>query len=113
FAREMREAASSRLRLERELRRALDRGDLHMVYQPVVDVRDRSISGMEALLRWHSEALGAVSPADFIPIAERTGLILPIGRFVMARAIEQLATWRAAGHDVRVSVNLSASQLAD
>jgi diguanylate cyclase (GGDEF)-like protein len=113
FAPEMREAASSRLRLERELRRALDRDELHVVYQPVVDVRDGGISGMEALLRWHSEALGPVSPAEFIPIAERTGLILPIGRFVMARAIEQLAAWRAAGHDIRVSVNLSASQLAD
>jgi diguanylate cyclase len=68
---------------------------------------------MEALLRWRCAALGDISPADFIPIAERTGLILPIGRFVLARAVEQLAEWRAGGHDVRVSVNLSASQLAD
>jgi EAL domain-containing protein (putative c-di-GMP-specific phosphodiesterase class I) len=113
FAARMREAATSRLTLEQHLRRALDRDELHVVYQPVVDVDDRSITGMETLLRWDCEALGAVSPAEFIPIAERNGLILPIGRFVLARAVEQLAAWRAAGYEVRVSVNLSASQLAD
>jgi diguanylate cyclase (GGDEF)-like protein len=113
FAAPMREAATTRLTLERHLRRALERDELHLVYQPVVDVHDGSVAGMEALLRWQCEALGNVSPADFIPIAERTGLILPIGRFVLARAIEQLAEWRAAGHDIRMSVNLSASQLAD
>jgi diguanylate cyclase (GGDEF)-like protein len=113
FEAPMRHAATSRLTLEQHLRRALDRDELHVVYQPVVDVRDSSIVGMEALLRWRCAALGDVSPAEFIPIAERTGLILPIGRFVLARAVEQLAAWRAAGHRVRVSVNLSASQLAD
>jgi diguanylate cyclase (GGDEF)-like protein len=114
FEAPMREAAGSRLTLERHLRRALERDELHLVYQPVVNVADWSVTGMEALLRWECGALGAVSPADFIPIAERTGLILPIGRFVLARAVEQLAAWRAAGHDgMRVSVNLSASQLAD
>jgi diguanylate cyclase (GGDEF)-like protein len=113
FEAEMRQAATSRLTLEQHLRRALDRDELHVVYQPVVDVRDGTIVGMEALLRWRCGDLGDVSPAEFIPIAERTGLILPIGRFVLAQAIEQLAAWRAAGHRVRVSVNLSASQLAD
>ena len=113
FAARMRDAASSRMTLERHLRRALDRGEFHVVYQPVVDIADASIVGMEALLRWHCPDLGPVSPGDFIPIAERTGLILPIGRFVLARAVEQLAVWQAAGHDVRMSVNLSASQLTD
>jgi diguanylate cyclase len=113
FAASMRDAASSRMTLERHLRRALDRDELHVVYQPVVDITDGSITGMEALLRWNCPDLGPVSPAEFIPIAERTGLILPIGRFVLARAVEQLAAWQAAGHDVRMSVNLSASQLAD
>ena len=113
FAASMRDAASSRMTLERHLRRALDRDELHVVYQPVVDITDSSIVGMEALLRWNCADLGPVSPAEFIPIAERTGLILPIGRFVLARAVEQLAAWQAAGHDVRMSVNLSASQLAD
>jgi len=113
FAARMRDAASSRMTLERHLRRALDRDEFHVVYQPVVDIADASIVGMEALLRWHCPDLGPVSPGDFIPIAERTGLILPIGRFVLARAVEQLAVWQAAGHDVRMSVNLSASQLTD
>ena len=114
FAAPMREAASSRLNLERHLRRALERDELHVVYQPVVDVRDSSVTGMEALLRWNCAALGPVSPAEFVPIAERTGLILPIGRFVLARAVEQMAAWHAAGFDgLRVSVNLSANQLAD
>jgi diguanylate cyclase (GGDEF)-like protein len=113
FAARMRDAASSRMTLERHLRRALDRDELHVVYQPVVDIADASIVGMEALLRWECPDLGPVSPADFIPIAERTGLILPIGRFVLARAVEQLAAWQAAGHDVRMSVNLSAGQLTD
>ena len=113
FAARMRDAASSRMTLERHLRRALDRDEFHVVYQPVVDIADASIVGMEALLRWHCADLGPVSPAEFIPIAERTGLILPIGRFVLARAVEQLAAWQAAGHDVRMSVNLSASQLTD
>jgi diguanylate cyclase (GGDEF)-like protein len=114
FASEMREAASTRLTLERHLRRALERDELHVVYQPVVNVHDSRVVGMEALLRWHCEALGPVGPAEFVPIAERTGLILPIGRFVLARAVEQMAAWHAAGFDhLRVSVNLSASQLAD
>jgi diguanylate cyclase (GGDEF)-like protein len=113
FVAPMRDAASSRMTLERHLRRALDRDELHVVYQPVVDITDASIVGMEALLRWQCADLGPVSPAEFIPIAERTGLILPIGRFVLARAVEQLAAWQAAGHDVRMSVNLSAGQLAD
>src|SRR6185312_11500292 len=113
FAARMRDAASSRMTLERHLRRALDRDEFHVVYQPVVDIADASIVGMEALLRWECPDLGPVSPADFIPIAERTGLILPIGRFVLARAVEQLAVWQTAGHDVRMSVNLYASQLTD
>jgi len=113
FAARMRDAASSRMTLERHLRRALDRDEFHVVYQPVVDIADGSIVGMEALLRWQCPELGPISPADFIPIAERTGLILPIGRFVLARAVEQLAVWQAAGHDIRMSVNLSASQLTD
>jgi len=113
FAARMRDAASSRMTLERHLRRALDRDEFHVVYQPVVDIADGRIVGMEALLRWQCPELGPISPADFIPIAERTGLILPIGRFVLARAVEQLAIWQTAGHDVRMSVNLSASQLTD
>jgi diguanylate cyclase (GGDEF)-like protein len=109
----MAESANTRTTLERHLRRALDRDELRLVYQPVVSLPEGSIIGVEALLRWHCPPLGDVSPAHFIPIAERSGLILPIGRFVLAGAFEQLAAWRASGLDVQVSVNLSASQLAD
>ncbi|MEA2251739.1 MAG: hypothetical protein QOG70_1981 [Solirubrobacteraceae bacterium] len=109
----MAESANTRTTLERHLRRALDRDELRLVYQPVVSLPDGSVLGAEALLRWHCPPLGDVSPAQFIPIAERSGLILPIGRFVLTRAVEQLAAWRASGLDVHVSVNLSASQLAD
>jgi EAL domain-containing protein (putative c-di-GMP-specific phosphodiesterase class I) len=107
------ESADARTRIERHLRRALERDELRLVYQPVVSLPDGSILGVEALLRWDCPPLGAVSPAEFVPIAERSGLILPIGRFVLTRAVEQLAAWRARGLDVHVSVNLSASQLAD
>ncbi|MEA2324643.1 MAG: diguanylate cyclase, partial [Solirubrobacteraceae bacterium] len=109
----MREIAATRLSLERHQRRALDHDELHVVYQPFVALDGGAVTGAEALLRWRSAGLGDVSPAEFVPIAERTGLILPIGRFVLTRALEQLAAWRAAGHDLSVSVNLSAGQLAD
>jgi diguanylate cyclase (GGDEF)-like protein len=113
YAAPMREIAATRLSLERHLRRALDHDELHVVYQPIVALDGGAVTGAEALLRWRSAGLGDVSPAEFVPIAERTGLILPIGRFVLTRALEQLAAWRAAGHDLSVSVNLSAGQLAD
>jgi diguanylate cyclase (GGDEF)-like protein len=113
FAAPMREIAANRLSLERHLRRALDHDELHVVYQPIVTLDGGEVTGAEALLRWRPAGLGDVSPAEFVPIAERTGLILPIGRFVLTRALEQLAAWRAAGHDLSVSVNLSAGQLAD
>jgi diguanylate cyclase (GGDEF)-like protein len=113
FESTMADLADTRTKLERHLRRALDRDELRLAYQPVVSLPEGRVYGVEALLRWHCPPLGDVSPAEFIPIAERSGLILPIGRFVLARAIEQLAAWRASGFDVHVSVNLSPNQLAD
>ncbi|MEA2360047.1 MAG: diguanylate cyclase [Solirubrobacteraceae bacterium] len=109
----MAQTANTRTTLERHLRHALERDELRVVYQPVVSLPQGPVYGLEALLRWHCPPLGDVSPTEFIPIAERSGLILPIGRFVLARALEQLAAWLASGLDVRMSVNLSASQLAD
>ncbi len=113
FEAAMRERALTRLTVERHLRRALEHGELRVVYQPIVSLDTMAVMGVEALLRWRSPDLGDVSPAQFIPAAERTGLILPIGRFVLAEAIKQLADWRRAGHDLTVSVNLSAGQLTD
>jgi diguanylate cyclase (GGDEF)-like protein len=109
----MRELALSRVSTEHHLRRAIERRELRLVYQPIVSLDTTSVTCLEALLRWRSPELGDVSPGDFIPVAERTGLILPIGRFVLAEAIGAIAQWRAQGHDVRISVNLSAGQLAD
>lgn len=109
----MREHAVTRLTIEHHLRRALERDEMFLVFQPILAVPARTIVGVEALLRWHSPELGDVSPTEFVPIAERTRLILPIGRFVLTRSIEQLAQWRRAGHDVTIAVNLSAGQLVD
>jgi diguanylate cyclase (GGDEF)-like protein len=110
----MRARVASQLSTEHHLRRALEGDELRVVYQPIVSLQTGSVAAMEALLRWRSADLGDVSPVEFIPVAERTGLILPIGRFVLTQAVQQLARWHDQGHhDVTVSVNLSAAQLAD
>lgn len=93
-----------------DLRYALERGELHVVYQPIVDMTGDSIEGFEALVRWTSPERGPVSPGEFIPVAEETGLIVPIGEWVLDTALAQLARWRRAGHDVSVAVNVSARQ---
>jgi diguanylate cyclase (GGDEF)-like protein len=92
---------------EADLRRALDRGEFSLVYQPLVHLADGRITGFEALLRWQHPDRGLVSPADFIPLAEETGLIVPIGRWVLAQACREAASW---AQPVRVSVNVSAVQ---
>ncbi len=102
--------------LEDELRTALDLGQFSLHYQAIVDLSDASIAGAEALLRWTHETLGAISPAEFIPIAEETGLICDIGRWVVARACRQLADWRSrgvVGPDFKVSVNVSKRQILE
>ena len=108
------EAALKRLRLEADLRRALERGELLLHYQPIVSLRTRQTVGFEALIRWRREDR-LVSPLDFIPAAEETGLIVPIGAWVLAEACRQLAAWRAGSPeaaDLTVSVNVSRRQLA-
>jgi diguanylate cyclase (GGDEF)-like protein len=100
-----------RLTLEAALRRALDRSEFALHYQPKFDLKTGHITGVEALLRWRHAELGNVSPAQFIPIAEETGLIEPIGAWVLKEACEQAARWQAQGlRGVRVAVNLSARQ---
>jgi len=100
------------MRLESALRHALDDGELVLHYQPQVDLSNGKVVGAEALLRWISPELGKVSPAEFIPVAERSGLIGVLGDWVLRRACEQIAAWRRAGLPaVRVGVNLSAAQL--
>jgi diguanylate cyclase (GGDEF)-like protein len=99
------------MKLEEDLKLAIDRNELKVYYQPIVSITDGSIKGMEALLRWVHPTKGMVSPADFIPLAENTGLIVPIGNFVFEQSVYQLKKWHAAGHMLEVSVNLSVRQL--
>jgi len=116
FDDELRARAVSRLRMETELRRALERGELWLEYQPVVSLRDETIVSVEALLRWKHPDRGLIPPAEFIPIAEEPGLIEPIGSQVIDEACRQAAHWHAAMPDrppVGISVNLSAVQMAN
>lgn len=97
--------------LERDLRQALAQQQLEVYYQPQVMAGNGEIIGMEALLRWHHPERGFVSPADFIPIAERTGMIVSIGDWVLLQACQQAAYWRQEKQlDIRIAVNLSAIQ---
>ncbi|HKO29191.1 MAG TPA: EAL domain-containing protein [Solirubrobacteraceae bacterium] len=110
----MRGRAIERLRVENDLRRAIERGELRLEYQPVVSLRDFSIVGVEALLRWRHPQRGEVPPSEFIPIAEENGLIEPIGRWVLEHACRQAAQWYNARPDaapLTMSVNLSAVQV--
>jgi EAL domain-containing protein (putative c-di-GMP-specific phosphodiesterase class I) len=103
-----------RLTLESQLRRAIERSELSLHYQAKLDLSSDRIAGVEALLRWNSAELGAVSPATFIPVAEETGLILSIGKWVLRKACAQSMAWQRAGlPPVRVAVNLSPRQLND
>ena len=98
------------LHMHGRLKHALEEGSLALHYQPQVDIATGEVNGVEALLRWHDSELGDVSPARFIPIAEATGLILPLGDWVLTTACRQIAAWEAAGIPLRVAVNLSGQQ---
>jgi diguanylate cyclase (GGDEF)-like protein len=113
FGTDLRERAMGRMAIEQALRRGLERGELRAYYQPIIDLDTGEIDGVEALVRWDRPNFGVVPPAEFIGIAEETGLIVPLGRWVLDEACQQVATWRHdLGRDLRVSVNLSAHQLA-
>jgi diguanylate cyclase len=100
-----------RLSLEAKLRKAVDRNELVLYYQPKLDVQTNAICGVEALLRWHTTDQGVVLPNSFIPIAEETGLMVPIGEWVLSRACRQLSEWQQAGKaPIGMAVNLSAVQ---
>ncbi len=113
FSNDFNKRASERLSLESELRRAIERNELMLHYQPKVSLLTGRILGAEALIRWKHPSLGMVSPVRFIPIAEETGLIVDIGRWVMAQACQQLRRWGDAGlPPVSVSVNVSPAQFS-
>lgn len=104
--------AFDRLVLENHLHHALQRNELRLVYQPQVDIVSGEIQGVEALLRWHHPSYGFISPAEFIPIAENTGLIIPIGEWVLRTACRQLKEWHDQGLSfLQIAVNLSSRQL--
>jgi len=115
FDAEMRAGAMRRLEVERELRHALDRDELALHYQPVVNLRSGEIAGLEALVRWRHPERGVLDPAEFVSIAEDSGLIEPIGRWVQERACRQAVEWHQLRPDSRpldVAVNLSTRQVA-
>ena len=111
YTADMNERALHRLALENKLRWAIERGEFRVHYQPQVSVGTGRVIGMEALVRWQHPELGLVSPAEFIPLAEDTGLISPIGELVLRTACAQARRWRDSGFDqLRLGVNLSPRQ---
>jgi diguanylate cyclase (GGDEF)-like protein/PAS domain S-box-containing protein len=108
FEPEMDSRMKARRDLEMNLRNALANNEFELYYQPLVNLQNNEITAFEALLRWHHPTRGIISPADFIPIAEETGLIVPVGEWVLRRACEETANWP---NEMKVAVNLSPSQL--
>jgi len=111
FTADMNLKAQHRLKIEIELRKALERDEFQLFYQPQIDARTRRLVSMEALIRWNHPERGMISPLDFIPIAEESGLIVPIGEWVIRTACRQTMEWnRKYGLNLRVGVNLSGRQ---
>ncbi len=103
-----------RLELSTDLRSAIDTGELFLLYQPIIDLDTEQIKGLEALVRWEHPTRGTLGPGVFIELAEQTGLIVPLGRWVLREACRQMAEWDAAGLvSPNMSVNISARQLGD
>lgn len=116
FDTSMRDRVAQRLDLERDLHHALERDELELHYQPIVDIGSGAVRGFEALLRWHHPAWGLISPLSFIPVAEETGLIVDIGSWVLRESCRQMQDWRETlpgAAAMTISVNVSARQLRD
>jgi EAL domain-containing protein (putative c-di-GMP-specific phosphodiesterase class I) len=111
----MHDRVVARLELETALRRALDRGELRVLYQPIIRTATGELAGFEALCRWTDDDGRTIEPLEFVTVAEETGLIQALGRFVLREACRQLSGWRAttSGADLTVGVNISGRQLAD
>ena len=113
FNKAMREEVSNRLRLETELREALERGEFSVFYQPIMQIAANQLIGFEALVRWFHPQRGQIMPGEFIPIAEETGLILPLGEWILRESCRQVHEWQQrfpARSDLTISVNLSCKQ---
>jgi len=116
FSTQMHQAVRDAIELENDLRHAIERDELFLVYQPIIDLEDGAVTGFEALLRWRHPKRGLVGPDQFIPIAEESLLIRPIGRWVLDQALAQLKTWRQRFPELKdavMNVNLSRVQFAD
>jgi diguanylate cyclase (GGDEF)-like protein len=114
YSANMNARALERLSLENQLRRALERDELFAVYQPKVNIKTGQVMGSEVLLRWHHPEHGSISPVQFIPLAEETGLVVPFGEWVLYTACKQNKMWQSAGlPKIRVAVNVSARQFRD
>ena len=116
FQPQFRQSSLSPIDLDTDLRRALDRDEMELHYQPIISMRDRSISGFEALLRWSHRSRGVISPNEFIPLAEETGLIYDLGQWVLGKACKQIATWNKSKKkedQLEININLSSRQFSD
>jgi diguanylate cyclase (GGDEF)-like protein len=114
FTTEMNAGVVRRLALEEQMHGSIERGEFKVYFQPQVEISSGHVMGAEALLRWHNPALGTVLPLEFINVAEQTGFILPLGRFVITEALSQAAQWIADIHaDFQISINLSPRQFRD
>ncbi|MBB1274760.1 bifunctional diguanylate cyclase/phosphodiesterase [Psychromonas sp. SR45-3] len=114
FTKEMNVTMLRRFEIEEQMHGALERNEFEVYYQPLLDVKTKKIIGAEALLRWHNHSLGHITPDEFIPIAEHTGLIIPIGQFVIQQALSFLTYWQQVTQNKYVmAVNLSPSQFRD
>ncbi|WP_051221374.1 PAS domain S-box protein [Neptunomonas japonica] len=114
YTQQMNEDVARRLLIEEQLRAALGKNEFQVYFQPVVDLKKRKVIGAEALLRWNNEVLGQVAPDEFIPIAEQTGLIVAIGRYVLEQAVTVASGWRNEfSPNFRVAVNISPRQFRD
>ena len=116
FQPQFRQSSLSPIDLDTDLRRALDRDEMELHYQPIISMRDRTISGFEALLRWSHRSRGVISPNEFIPLAEETGLIYDLGQWVLEKACKQIAAWNKSKKkedQLEISINLSSRQFSD
>ncbi|WP_414620669.1 EAL domain-containing protein [Calothrix sp. CCY 0018] len=115
FATGMHTHSKNRLQLEAELRRAIDKEEFYLNYQPIICLKTNQIAGFEALVRWNHPQRGFVSPVEFIPVAEETGLIIPLGEWILESAFHQLSVWQTqfpSNPPLMMSINLSGNQLA-
>ena len=111
YGRDMEREATLRIRLDADLRRAIENDELHLLYQPIVDAKTGATVGVEALLRWAHPELGNIPPAEFIPMAESSGAIVDIGQWVLCEACRQIKRWSDEGHRMFIAVNVSARQI--